>query len=182
MIDCFDIKNINKSHKVIFDNDKLDWVNHKHIVNLSDEKFIEYCKKYCNYDLNWEKITILIKEKLKKFNELNYELSILNEPDIFPKSYLYDYKKNGYNINNNDIITFLNYIKNNISDNMTSLEYENSIREYSKISGINFGSLMYVYRIVITGRKIIIMSATDVSELINKNNVIKRINDFMINM
>jgi hypothetical protein len=65
---------------------------------------------------------------------------------------------------------------------MTSLEYENSIREYSKISGINFGSLMYIYRIVITGRKIIIMSATDVSELINKNNVIKRINEFMINM
>jgi glutamyl/glutaminyl-tRNA synthetase len=178
MIDCFDIKNINKSHKVIFDNDKLDWINHKYITNLSDDKFIEYCKKYCNYDLNWEKITILIKEKIKKFNELNYELSIINEPDIFPKSYLYEYKKNGYNINNNDIIEFIKFLNENITDDMKSIDYENIIREYSKTSNISFGSLMYVYRILITGRKIIIMSATDVSELIGKNEVLNRINSF----
>ena len=61
---------------------------------------------------------------------------------------------------------------------MKSLDYENIIREYSKTSNISFGSLMYIYRILITGRKIIIMSATDVSELIGKNEVLNRINSF----
>lgn len=176
MIDCFDIKNINKSHKVIFDNDKLDWLNHKYITNLSDDKFIEYCKKYCNYDLDWEKITILIKEKIKKFNELNYELSILNEPDIVKKSVIFEYKKKDYT--ESDIAEFIKFLNKNITDDMKSIDYENIIREYSKTSNISFGSLMYVYRILITGRKIIIMSATDVSELIGKNEVLNRINSF----
>jgi glutamyl-tRNA synthetase len=177
LIEKFDVKNINKSHKVIFDNDKLDWLNHKYIVDLNNDDFIEYCKKYCNYDLDWKKVSILIQEKIKKFNELNYELSILKETDIFKKSIIFDYKKKDYNENN--IVEFCKYLCHIITDDMKSIDYENIIREYSKLSGINFGSLMYIYRIIITGRKIIIMSATNVSELIGKNEVIKRINDFL---
>jgi glutamyl-tRNA synthetase len=177
LIEKFDFKNINKTHKVIFDKDKLDWMNHKYIVDLNINDFTEYCKKYCNYNIDWNKVYILIKDKIKKFNELNYELSILKETDVFKKSLLFDYKKKDYN--ENDIIEFCKYLCHIITDDMKSIDYENIIREYSKSSGINFGSLMYIYRIIITGRKIIIMSATDVSELIGKNEVIKRINDFL---
>ena len=177
LIEQFNIKNINKSHKVIFDKDKLDWLIHKHIVRLNDDEFIKYCEKYCDYKLNWKKVAILIKEKIKKFNELNYELSILKETDIVPKSYLFDYKKKDYS--EDDIVKFLNYLIEFIEEDMKSIDYENLIREYNQITGINFGSLMYIYRIIITGRKNIIMSATDVSELIGKENVVKRINDFL---
>jgi glutamyl-tRNA synthetase len=176
LINVFNIENINKSHKVIFDNNKLDWINYNHINNLQENDFIKYCEKYCNYDLNWKKVYPFIKGKIKKFNELNYELSILKEVDIFKKSILFDYKKKDYNEKN--IIEFCEYLCHIINDDMKSIDYENIIREYSKTSNISFGSLMYVYRILITGRKIIIMSATDVSELIGKNEVLTRINSF----
>lgn len=175
LVKIFEIKDIGKAHRVIFDNDKLDWFNHKYIVNLNDDEFIEYCKKYCNYDLDWKKIAILIKDKIKKFNELNYELSILNEPDIFPTSWFFEYKKKDYNEKN--ILEFVKYLCHIIGDDMKSIDYENIIRDYSKSSGINFGSLMYIYRLMICGRKIIIMSATDISELIGKNEVLKRLKE-----
>ena len=175
LISVFDIKNINKSHKVIFDNDKLDWLNHKYIVDLDDNDFIAYCKKYCSYSLDWSKVSSLIKNKIKKFNELNYELSILKEPDVFANSCLFDYKKKDYD--NKDIVDFINYLSKMIVDDIKSIDYENIIRNYSKLSNISFGSLMYIYRIIITGRKVIIMSATDVSELIGKIEVLKRLND-----
>lgn len=178
LINVFNIENINKSHKVIFDNNKLDWINYNHINNLQENDFIKYCEKYCNYDLNWKKVYPFIKGKIKKFNELNYELSILKEVDIFKKSILFDYKKKDYNEKN--IIEFCEYLCHIINDDMKSIDYENIIREYSKISKISFGSLMYIYRIIITGRQIIIMSATDISELIGKNEVIKRINAILI--
>jgi hypothetical protein len=60
---------------------------------------------------------------------------------------------------------------------MKSQDYEDIIRNYSKISNISFGSLMYLFRLIITGRKIIIMSATNVSEIIGKKEVIKRLQD-----
>jgi glutamyl-tRNA synthetase len=175
LVKIFEIKDIGKAHKVIFDNDKLDWFNHKYIVNLNNDEFIKYCKKYCSYDLDWEKVAILIKDKIKKFNELNYELSILNEPDIFKLSLFFEYKKKDYNEKN--ILEFIKYLCHIIRDDMKSIDYENLIRDYSKSSGINFGSLMYIYRLIICGRKVVIMSATDVSELIGKNEILKRLKE-----
>ena len=47
----------------------------------------------------------------------------------------------------------------------------------NKISNISFGSLMYIYRIIICGRKVVIISATVVSELLTKNNLLNRLNE-----
>ena len=175
LVKIFDYHNIKKASKVLFDEDKLDWYNHKYITGMNDDEFIEYCKRYCDYNVDWNKVAILVKDKVKKFSELNYELSILNEPDVFPISWFYEYKKKDYN--KDDILKFIEYLYHIINDDMKSIDYENVIREYSKSSGINFGSLMYVYRMMICGRKVIIMSATDVSELIGKNEVIRRLNE-----
>ena len=168
----FEIKDIGKSTKVLFDKTKLDWFNHQYILKLSNEEFIKYCKDYCELDINWEKVCPLIKEKIKNFSELFYEMSIINVINKYQKNLIFDYKKKDYT--EEDIIKFIEYLEN-IETDLTSEGCYQKIKEYSMESHINFGSLMHIYRVMLTGRKNIIISATDITELIGITQVKERL-------
>lgn len=172
LIYYFDLNGINKASKVIFDKKKLDWFNKKYIEKMNQDDFIEYCKKLCSYkNIDWTRIAPLIQTKIENFALLNYDLSILNEEDVYSYKTLFEAKKHDYN--KDDINKFVNYLIENIKDEFTSEQYYDLIKKYE--TNIDFRSLMYIYRIIITGRKVSIFSATQVSELIGKDKTIERL-------
>lgn len=181
LINIFSIDNLNKS-SAIFDYNKLDWYNSYYIKQMNMTDFINYGKLFLNEKaqlFNWSLTALHIQSKISKFSELNYQLSFLynfNEYDIN----LFLHEK--YKITFNKAYFYLNEILDLLEINYNSaIDFENILRQYANTNNIKFGTIMWCFRIAISGRKNTIIGGIETAIIIGLTEVKKRIK-FAINI
>ncbi len=167
MIDFFDIDRINKS-AAVYDEEKMIWVNGKHMKSLSDsilkkhfEEFLEEAHldktgKMKNSDWLISAIGIL-KGRHTSLNSLFQEIRFFAEAETAEKFQIEDNAAGQLDslLKNPDLMKSYSEARNiilSIQDfqNLSGLEHD--LREISERNSVKFGDLIQVLRIIITGR------------------------------
>lgn len=174
----FSIEGINKSAPV-FDYDKLKWINSKYIQSLP---FDEYLKLAAEFESDFlkdhpchEKIGMLLQGRISAFNQIN-DMACFFEalPDYGVEKFLN--KKNKVTRDNARPLLEM------AIDTLQNMDSWNNDALYSSLSktaednGYKVGSLMWVIRIAISGLEATPGGATEIMEILGKQETMNRLN------
>ena len=179
MIDLFDLSGISKSPS-IFDDVKLRWLNGEYLKQMTDEEFTlraePFFKKspvYGKYDIN--KIAKLIKSRIEILNDIPEKIDFLASRIIVDAN-LYENQKQ------KSSIELAKKILPSIIKGVEELEaFENSMI-FEKLSAIATSleikpkQLFYVMRIALTGLEVTPGGATEIAEILGKDECLDRLN------
>ena len=169
----FSIENIGKSPS-IFDYEKLDWINEQHIKMKSDDEFAEIIKKYVNFDINIKKLAKILKPRVSKLNQIPEMISFFNKLDDFDKQ-IFINKKNKTSEENIPTI-----LKSSISDLESLADWNNDslfkcLSDLSTSLELKKNAIMWVVRIAISGKEVTPGGATEILEILGKNESLSRL-------
>lgn len=184
MIELFDLSGISKSPS-IFDEVKLKWLNGEYLKAMSDDEFIKRLKPFIEnteltkFDIN--KISKLIKTRIEILADVKEKISFLIEVKPFDKS-LYENKKQktDYLLAKEvfpKVLKVLQETEDFTNDNLFSV-----LSSLAESLSIKARSLFYVLRIAITGLEVTPGGATEILELLQKQESIKRIETAISNL
>ncbi len=179
MIELFDLTGISKSPS-IFDDTKLRWLNGEYLKAMSDEEFIlraePFFKKsavYGKYDIN--KIAKLIKTRIEILSDIEKVVDFIANYKDFDIS-LYENAKQ----KSNAIIAkeLLPEIVNKIQsiDNFENSVIFSTLSELANEKGVKTKTLFYVMRIALTGLEVTPGGATEIAEILGKEECLFRLN------
>ena len=185
MIDLFDLSGISKSPS-IFDDVKLRWLNGEYLKLMSDEEFIKraepFFKKtevYGKYDIS--KIAKLIKTRIEIFSDIPEKIEFIAKR-LAVDSNLYENQKQKSSIElAKKALPLLIKGVEEIS------EFENS-KIFESLSGIASQleikpkQLFYVMRIAITGLEVTPGGATEIAEILGKEECLDRLNKALLEL
>lgn len=178
----FSISGISKS-PAIFDYDKLEWFNAEYIRNMTPEKFTEYAMPYYKQaipekELDFDKITAILHQRVTKFNQIPEMIDFLNELPEYDKD-MFINKKSKTNAENapvmlNAVIEKLtameNWNKDSIHDCLINLAVE---------LGVKNGTVMWPARIAVAGKKVTPGGAVEILEILGREESLARLNKGM---
>ena len=180
----FSLDGINKSPS-IFDETKMRWLSGEYVKEMDYEKFkslalpfLKNSKAYGKYDE--DKLLNLVKTRIQIFSEIPEKLDFLEEFGAFDLS-LFENEKQKASI---DLAkTVLPKIKETIKGVVAweNGELFNSLVNLSASLEIKKQALLWIARIAITGRSSTAGGATEIAELLGKEETIKRI-DFSLGL
>ena len=178
MVKLFSLDGISKSPS-IFDEIKLRWLNGEYIRELTEEDFynhaLPYLEKsavYGKFDLR--KVAKLLHGRVEVLGEIPEKIDwivTLPEYDLT----LFDNKKNKTNAE--VAKEFLPKIKEWVEgiDDFSNDAIFGTLGEKAKEAGIKSGAIFWVMRIAITGQAVTPGGATEIAELLGKEETLKRI-------
>ena len=178
MVKLFSLDGISKSPS-IFDEVKLRWLNGEYIRELTEEDFynhaLPYLEKsavYGKFDLR--KVAKLLHGRVEVLGEIPEKIDwivTLPEYDLT----LFDNKKNKTNAE--VAKEFLPKIKEWVEgiDDFSNDAIFGTLGEKAKEAGIKSGAIFWVMRIAITGQAVTPGGATEIAELLGKEETLKRI-------
>ena len=175
---AFTIDGISKS-PAVFDFEKLLWFNGEYIHKLSDEVFGEMIAPFIKLDIpeniNKEKMLALLKTRISKLSEINEKMAFfLSLPEYDKELFL----------NKKNKISELETPKNVLTQALAILEsvdsYDNdtlfaSLTPISEKLGLKTGAVMWCVRIAVSGLMATPGGATEIIEVIGKDETLKRI-------
>ena len=178
LIKTFTIDGVSKS-PAVFDFEKLLWFNGEYIHKLSDESFKALVTPFITTkipeNINKKKMLYLLKTRISKLSEINAKM------DFFIS--LPDYDKEMFLNKKNKILEF-DTVKNvlieaySILENVVSFDNDTLFASLSPISeklGIKTGAVMWCIRIAVSGMAATPGGATEIMEVIGKEESLKRI-------
>ena len=169
----FSIENIGKSPS-IFDYEKLDWINEQHIKMKSDDEFAEIIEKYVDFNIDIKKLARILKPRVSKLNQIPDMIGFFSKLDDFDKQ-IFINKKNKTSEEN-----IPNILKESISA-LESLEnWDNDslfkcLSDLSASLGLKKNAIMWVVRIAISGQEVTPGGATEILEILGKNESLSRL-------
>lgn len=178
MVKLFSLDGISKSPS-IFDEVKLRWLNGEYIRELTEEDFynhaLPYLEKsavYGKFDLR--KVAKLLHGRVEVLGEIPEKIDwivTLPEYDLT----LFDNKKNKTNAE--VAKEFLPKIKGWVEgiDDFSNDAIFGTLGEKAKETGVKSGAIFWVMRIAITGQAVTPGGATEIAELLGKEETLKRI-------
>ena len=178
MVKLFSLDGISKSPS-IFDEVKLRWLNGEYIRELTEEDFfnhaLPYLEKsavYGKFDL--KKVAKLLHGRVEVLGEIPEKIDwivTLPEYDLT----LFDNKKNKTNAE--VAKEFLPKIKELVEgiDDFSNDAIFGTLGEKAKEAGVKSGAIFWVMRIAITGQAVTPGGATEIAELLGKEETLKRI-------
>ncbi|MGM0441227.1 MAG: glutamate--tRNA ligase [Elusimicrobiota bacterium] len=183
LIRKFDIKRCNSSSG-IFDREKLDWINGKHIRNLNVEQLYEKAipwleKADINPEEQKEKVLRALKAEKKKIEVLSdipgrINFLIKDNFDYREDAVEKRLKKEGVR----EILEDMLKIFKNVS-RFEKKELENKLRDYCKKKDIGAGKILHPVRVAVSGR-MEGPGAFEMLEILGRQKVIERI-EYTIN-
>lgn len=178
MIELFDLTGISKSPS-IFDDVKLRWLNGEYLKEMSDEEFIKRAKPFfdnCNLpeNLNVNKIAKIIKSRIEVFSDIKDKISFLIKREDFD-GILYENKKQKTDSELAKAVlpAVLECVKN--IDDFTNDNLFATLSALSEGLGIKSRQLFYVLRVALTGLEVSPGGATEVADILGKEETISRI-------
>ena len=175
---AFTIDGISKS-PAVFDFEKLLWFNGEYIHKLSDEVFTEMIAPFIKLEIpanvNKEKMLTLLKTRISKLSEINDKMSFFLT--------LPEYEKELF-LNKKNKITEFETPKTVLSEALSILKtvenYDNdtlfaSLTPLSEKLGLKTGAVMWCIRIAVSGLMATPGGATEIMEVIGKDETIARI-------
>ncbi len=183
--DAFTIDGVSKS-PAVFDFEKLLWFNGEYIHKLEDADFIHKVTPFINVNIpkniNKDKMFTLLKTRISKLSDINDKMSFFIElPD-------YD---NDLFLNKKNKITELNTVKTVLSEaydilvDLTAYDNDslfNALMPISEKLSIKTGALMWCIRIAVSGMSATPGGATEIMEVIGKEESLGRIKKAISNL
>ncbi len=174
----FNIEAIGKSESV-FDYVKLDWINAQYISAMDDDEFqvkaISFTKDLGELKDKWPSIAKILKTRLSRLDEINDKISFLFNVSSYDKE-LYINKKNKTDIEKSlNVLIDMKDILNQI-DSWDNTSLFAAAEKYAKENGFKVGYVMWPVRIAVSGLSATPGGATEIMEIIGKEESLKRIN------
>ena len=177
LVKVFDYHRISKSPAVL-DMTKFKWMNGKYIEKLDDS---EYLKKALpivnevitkNYDKT--KIAMFVKTRIELFSDIRDKVAFFENVPEYSVA-LYENAKNKLTIEKS-----LQILKDTLPIFESIVDWTNdslfaSLKEYAKNNDIKVGKLMWPIRIALSGLENTPAGATEIAEVIGKEETINRI-------
>ncbi len=177
MVENFDLTGISKSQS-IFDEVKCRWLNGEYLKAMSDEEFVTRATPFLSEDLkkfDVNKLCRLVKSRVEILSEINDKLSLFTTFTA-PESALYENNKQKSSVDLakkviplliEKIPTITNFVNDEIFATLSGLATELELKSKT---------LFYIMRIAITGLEVTPGGATEIAEILGKNECIARLN------
>ena len=177
MVENFDLTGISKSQS-IFDEVKCRWLNGEYLKAMSDEEFVTRATPFLSEDLkkfDVNKLCRLVKSRVEILSEVNDKLSLFTTFTA-PETALYENNKQKSSVELakkviplliEKIPTITNFVNDEIFATLSGLATELELKSKT---------LFYIMRIAITGLEVTPGGATEIAEILGKNECIARLN------
>ncbi len=184
LVENFSLEGINKS-PAIFDETKMKWLSGEYIKEMNEEefkahalKFLKKSKAFGKYDT--DKLLALVRTRIQTFGEIPEKLDFLEEFGKYDTELFVNEKQKS---SLDTAKTLLPQIKAALEK---TGEWNNSalfdaLVKFSSDSGIKKQAVLWIARIAITGKSATAGGATEIAELIGKEETLKRI-DFSLSL
>ena len=177
LIENFDYHRINKSPSV-FDIQKLRWMNGEYFKAMDSDKFYElalpYIKEVITKDMNLRKISDMVKTRIETFLDIKDHIDFFEELPEYDLA-MYTHKKMKTNEE-----TSLNVLKEVLPLLEAQEDYSNDalyamLCDFVKEHEYKNGYVMWPIRTAVSGKQMTPGGATELMELLGKEESIKRI-------
>ena len=184
LIEKFSLEGISKSPS-IFDDVKLRWLSGEYIKEMSDDEFyanalpfFKQSKAYGKFDEG--KLLALCKNRIQIFSEIPSKIDFLCEFDAFDLA-LFDNSKQKSSIDlAKQILPEIKATLLDVDDWNNSNLFATLVELSAKL-GIKKQALLWITRIAITGKEATAGGATEVADILGKDETVKRI-DFTMEL
>lgn len=184
LVENFSLEGINKS-PAIFDETKMKWLSGEYIKEMNEEefkahalKFLEKSKAFGKYDT--DKLLALVRTRIQTFGEIPEKLDFLEEFGKYDTElFVNEKQKSSLDIAK----TLLPQIKAALekTGEWNNAALFDALVKFSSDSGIKKQAVLWIARIAITGKSATAGGATEIAELIGKEETLKRI-DFSLSL
>ena len=175
----FTVDGVSKS-PAVFDFEKLLWFNGEYIHKLDDEAFLEKISEFITSDIpsniNKTKMLALLKTRISKLSEINEKMSFFISLPEYDKE-LFLNKKN--KISDFNLVKAVIESTLPIVENLNSFDNDTLFASLSPLSekfGIKLGAVMWCIRIAVSGMASTPGGATEIMEVIGKDESVIRLN------
>ncbi len=175
----FDYTRISKS-PAVFDMEKLRWMNGEYIKAMDFDKFYEralpYLKEIIHKPLDLKHIANMVKTRIEIFPDIEQHIDFFEEVPEYSTE-LYVNKKSKTNLENS--LALLQEVKPILE---AEEDYSNDalfavLSAFGKEHGYKTGFVMWPIRIALSGRQMTPAGATEIMEVLGKEESLKRINE-----
>ena len=179
LIKKFDYKRINKS-PAVFDYTKLKWMNGEYLKRMDDDRFFELAKPYLEKaitkDLDLKKIANMVKTRIEIWPDIAPMVDFFNEVPEYDTA-IYCHKKM-----KTDTESSLKVLKEVLPVLEAHDDYTNDalyacLSDFVKAHEYKNGYVLWPVRIALSGKEMTPCGATELMEVIGKEESIKRIKE-----
>ena len=184
LVEAFDYHHMNKS-PAVFDMGKLRWMNGEYIKAMDFDKFYEralpYLKEAIHKDLDLKKIASQVKTRIEVFPEIKELIDFYEEvPEYDTQMYCHKKMKTTEE-------TSLNLLKEVLPLLEAQNDYSNdalfeALVAFGKEHGYKTGYIMWPIRTALSGKQTTPAGATEILEILGKEESIKRIHAAIENL
>lgn len=177
LVKKFDYKNISKS-PAVFDMVKLRWMNSEYIKAMDFDKFYEmaepYIKKVITKDLNLKKIANMVKTRIEVFPDIEGHIDFFETlPEYDPQMYIHKKMKSTKE-------TSLEVLKDVLPILEAQEDFSNdalyaALSAYVAEKNVKTGFVMWPIRTAVSGKQMTPAGATEIMEVLGKEESLKRI-------
>ena len=177
LIEKFDYHRINKSPSV-FDIQKLRWMNGEYIKMMDFDKFYEaalpYIKEVIKKDMDYKKIAEMVKTRIETYLDIKDHIDFLQELPEYDL-HMYEHKKM-----KTDMDSSLKILKEVLPILEAQEDYSNdalyaTLCDYVAKNEYKNGYVMWPIRTAVSGKQMTPGGATELMELLGKEESLKRI-------
>ena len=180
----FSLEGINKSPS-IFDETKMKWLSGEYIKAMTDEEFKSHAipflkdsKAYGKFDS--DKLLSLVKGRVQIFSEIPEKLDFLTEFDKFDLALLENQKQKASVELAKTVLPQIKAELDKVTDWSNSKLFETLVNLSASLE-IKKQALLWISRIAITAKEATAGGATEIAELLGKEETLRRI-DFTIDL
>ena len=177
MVENFDLTGISKSQS-IFDEVKCRWLNGEYLKAMSDEEFVKRATPFLSEELkkfDVNKLCRLVKSRVEILSEVNDKLSLFTTFTA-PDGALYENSKQKSSVELAKKVLPLLIEKIPTITNFVNDEIFSTLAEFATELELKSKTLFYIMRIAITGLEVTPGGATEIAEILGKNECIARLN------
>lgn len=178
LTESFSLEGINKS-PAIFDETKMKWLSGEYIKEMSEdefrayaEKFLKESKAYGKYDT--EKLLSLVRTRIQIFSEIPEKLDFLEEFGSYDVALFVNEKQKATAELAKELLPKIKEVLSSVDEWNNSSLFE-ALVKLSAEAGVKKQAVLWIARIAITGKSATAGGATEIAELIGKEETLKRI-------
>lgn len=184
LVDNFSLEGISKSPS-IFDEVKMKWLSGEYIKEMSDEefkshadKFIKESKAYGKYDT--DKLLKLVRSRIQIFSEIPEKIDFLEDFKAYDINLFENQKQKASKELAKSLLPKIKEVLSSLPNFENATLFESLVNLSAKLE-IKKQAVMWIARIAITGYEATAGGATEIAELLGKDETLKRI-DFSLNL
>ena len=179
LVKAFDYHHMTKSPSV-FDYTKLKWMNGEYLKAMDEDKFFDmakpYLDKYISRNVDLKKVSNMVKTRIEIFPDIKDHVDFIDAVPEYDIE-MYTHKKMKTNAENSlallkEVLPLLEKQEDYSNDALFAM-----LSEFATSKEYKTGFVMWPIRTALSGKQMTPCGATEILELLGKEESIKRIND-----